>query len=110
MSMQIIPLVWMTCVHSSLGKKPYSAICPSVWRIHSGTFRYMMTTTDKYQVADLDVHLFEEEDFTINGIYSHTSPSRSWFFYGAWVPHRESGTYMTDVKTIEPQEKKSLKD
>jgi phosphoribosyl 1,2-cyclic phosphate phosphodiesterase len=72
-------------------------------------FRYMMTTTDKYPgVADLDVHLFEEEDFTINGITVTPVKADHGFLpvHGFRIGNL---AYMTDVKTIEPQEKEKLK-
>jgi phosphoribosyl 1,2-cyclic phosphate phosphodiesterase len=40
--------------------------------------RHMMTTTDKYQV--LQILMFIYEDFTINGIHSHTSPKQIMVF------------------------------
>ncbi|WP_194850365.1 MBL fold metallo-hydrolase [Nonlabens antarcticus] len=72
-------------------------------------FRYMMTRTDKYPgVADLDIHLFDTDDFIINGV--KVTPIRA--DHGFLPVHGfrfGNLAYMTDVKTIEPAEKEKLK-
>jgi len=80
-------------------------------RVHESLqerFRYMMTTTDKYPgVADLDVHIFDTDDFIVEGI-SITPVGAD---HGLLPVHGfriGNLAYMTDVKTMKPAEKQKL--
>jgi phosphoribosyl 1,2-cyclic phosphate phosphodiesterase len=65
-----------------------------------------MTTTDKYQVLQILMFIYlKREDFTING--TTVTPVKA--DHGFLLVHGfriGNLAYMTDVKTIEPQEEK----
>ncbi|BAO56519.1 MBL fold metallo-hydrolase [Nonlabens marinus] len=72
-------------------------------------FHYMMATSNKYPgVADLDVHLFDDDNFVVEGIT--VIPVQA--DHGLLPVHGfriENFAYMTDVKTIEEDQKEKLK-
>ncbi len=72
-------------------------------------FAYMFKEEDKYPgVADLDIHLFENDALVIEGI--PITPIRASHGFIPVHGFRVGDiAYMTDVKTIEPAEKEKLK-
>jgi len=72
-------------------------------------FSYIFKEEDKYPgVADLDLHLFKEEDFFVDDI-KITPVLASHGFIPVHGFRIGDVAYMTDVKTIEPAEKEKLK-
>lgn len=81
-------------------------------RVHNSLqerFQYMMAKENRYPgVADLDVHLFDADDFFIEGIKVTPIKADHGFLpvHGFRIGKL---AYMTDVKTIEQEEKDKLK-
>ncbi len=72
-------------------------------------FRYIMTKIDKYPgVPDLEVSLFDTDDFTVNGINIIPVKADHGFLpvHGFRIGNL---AYMTDVKTIDPVELQKLR-